>query len=503
MARITKNITSNVLAFVISVIIPILLTPFVIHRLGNQHYGLWILIGSVIGYYGLLDLGIGSSVVRYVSKYIAADDEQNLNGFVNTVLFMFILVSIAAIIVSGVLSLFLADFFDLSEADAALFSRLVLVLGMAFALSFPGGVFGGILQAIQRYDVNNVMEISCSIAKAGMTVYFLSRGGGLMALGLITLLFKCIDVPYKIFFALRLTPMLKIDLRLAQKSKLRDIFGYSIFAFIWRIADRFRFHMDSVVIGAFLSAGAITFYSIGARLMTYYLRLTGAFSSVTTPMFSSMEARDQSEKIRNLLTNGTRYLSLIAIFVGMSLILYGKPFIRLWIGEGYSSSYYVMLILIVPYMIALSQSMSLTAAYGIGKHKFLSVVTIGEGVLNLALSILLVRRYGIYGVALGTAIPMLIVKLFIQPVYICREVGIPITKYVAGLFRPFLVGAVYIAIAKVATSMFHIDSYIRLFFSISVSFVFFAGFAAVLCLNGNERRVCRQWLTYRLSERIS
>ncbi len=490
MPRITKNITSNVLAFVISAIIPILLTPFVIHRLGNSHYGLWILINSVIGYYGLLDLGIGSSVIRYVSKYVATDDEKNLNSFVNTVLFMFILVGVAAVIVSGVLSFFLADLFNLSKGDVALFSRLILVLGFAVALSFPARTFSGILRATQRYDVANTIDISCSIAKTGMVVYFLSRGGGLMALAVISLLVRFVNGAFSLLFALRKTPILKIDLRLAQKSQLKTIFGYSIFIFIWGIGDRLRFHMDSIVIGAFLSVGAITYYSIGAKLMAYYVEAISAFSSITTPIFSSMDARDQYEKIRSLLTNGTRYLSLIAIFVGASLILYGKPFIRLWIGEEYESSYYVMLILIVPYIMAGTQFMLLSAARGIGKHKVLSLVTIGEGVLNLSLSILLVKRYGIYGVALGTAIPMLIVKLFIQPVYICREVGIPITKYVAGLFCPFLAGVIYIAAAKVATSMFHIDSYIRLFAVGLVSFLFFAALASMFCLTGDERRFC-------------
>jgi O-antigen/teichoic acid export membrane protein len=392
--------------------------------------------------------------------------------------------------------------FNLSERDARLFSRLTLVLGLAFALSFPGGAFGGILQAMQRYDITNSLDILCSIINTGMTVFFLSRGGGLIALGLITLFIKSIDVPYKIFFILRSEPMLKIDLRLAQKSRLRQIFGYSFFVFISTIAERFRFEMDSTVIGAFLSTGAIAYYSIGAKLMKYYRGMIGSFSAVTTPIFSSMETRDQFESIRSLLMNGTRYLSTITIFVGASLILYGKPFIRLWIGKGYESSYYVMLILAIPQMIDLSQNMSISAVYGIGKHKFPSLVNMGEGALNLGLSIFLVRNYGIYGVALGTALPMLLVKLFIQPIYVCRKTGLSISEYALGLLRPFLIGALYIIIAQWATSMFRLDSYIRLFFVVSASFLFFMIFFIVFCLNGSERKACGQWITCRVGERI-
>ena len=162
-----------------------------------------------------------------------------------------------------------------------------------------------------------------------------------------------------------------------------------------------------------------------------------------------------------------------------------------------------MLILVIPYIIALSQSMSVMAAYGTGKHKFLSLVTIGEGVFNLCLSITLVRHYGIYGVAIGTAIPMFIVKVFIQPVYICRVVGLPVMEYAGKLLRSFLMGALYIAMAKGVTSMFHLDSYIRLFLSVSVSFLFFMTFAVIFCLNDNERTNGRQWIARRVSEKIS
>ena len=500
MARITRNITSNVLNFVVSAIIPLLLTPFVIHRLGDSHYGLWILINSVIGYYGLLDLGIASSVIRYVSKYVATDDAKNLNSFVNTVLTIFALVSIVIIIVSGVLSFCLADLFNISEEDSILFSRLVLVLGFAFALSFPARTFSSILRAIQRYDIANAIDISCSIAKAGAVVYFLSRGGGLLALALIALFINLINGMFSFFLALRKTPMLKLDLRLAQRNKLRTVFGYSIFMFIWGIGDRLRFHMDSLVIGKFLSAGAITHYIIGAKLMTYYLEAVAAFGTIAKPMFSSMEARGQSKKIQNLLINGTRLSSIISVFLGTCLILYGKPFISLWVGVEYESSYYVMLILIVPYIITMSQNMSILALQGMGRPKFLALVTMGEGGVNLVLSVLLIRRYGIYGVALGTAIPLLITMLFILPIYICRVSGLPVSVYISkGLLRQFIVGILYVVIARTVAMTFYPNSYSRLFLSVSVGFIFFVALAAVLCITRDEMRVWRGILTTRLS----
>jgi O-antigen/teichoic acid export membrane protein len=494
-AHVSKNIISNVLNFIISIVIPIFITPFLIHKLGDSHYGLWILINSVIGYYGILDLGITTSIVRYVSKYIATNDEKNLNSFVNTALLIFLLVGIVTIILSVVLSIFLTDVFDLSAEDAELFPRLLIVISISFALSFPSRTFNSILRGIQRYDIANVIDILCSIIQTFMVVYFLSQGSGLMSLGLITLLNKTINVLLSLLFAMRKTPMLRIDLKKAQKSMLKTIFGYSIFSFIWRIGDYLRFQTGYLIIGAFLPTRAITYYSIGTRLMSYYHEAILALCSISPPIFSSMDALDQTENIRRLLLSGTRYLSIISVYIGTSLILYGKPFITLWIGEGYESSYYIMLILALPYIMLTSQMMSVSAVYGIEKHKFLSFITLLEGVVNLGLSIVLVKHYGIYGVALGTAIPMLIINLFVQPVYVCRITGLPLLTYIKrGLLVQLLISVLYFIVVKIVISAIYPGSYIQLTCSVLLSFVFFAILAIVLCLNINERKMGWKWV---------
>jgi len=499
--RIVKNVISNFLKFVISALIPIFMTPFLIHRLGESHYGIWIIAGSVIGYYGLLDLGVASSVIRYVSKYSATGDKDNLNHFVNTVLFLFISLGIFSLIISFVLYLFAANIFNMSEKDTELFSKLILLFGINFAISFPARIFNNILQAIQRYDIANIIDISCFIAQTCMIIYFISRGGGLIALGMITLLMSLINGLFSFFMALRMEPMLKIDLRYAQKSKLRTVFGYSVFAFIWGVAEQFRFQTNYLVIGAFLSTSAVTYYSISARLLAYYQDMVSVFTTITKPMFSSVESQNRFDKIRDLFLKGTRYCSLLAIFIGISLILYGKPFIKIWLGDGYESSYYAMLILIAPYIINLSQGISITAVYGIEKHKFLSIVTLGEGLINLGIGLLLVKRYGIYGIAIGTAIPMLIAKLSIQPMYVCRVVGIKISEYITkGLLPQFLIGIIYFVIMRILIYVYYPISYFSLLLSALISFIIFAVLSVFIILNSKERNIILNWISVRIAK---
>jgi O-antigen/teichoic acid export membrane protein len=495
MTYIIKNVVSNLLNYAVSIFIPIFITPFLIHKLGDSHYGLWILINSVIGYYGLLDLGIASSINRYVAKYTAINDDKNLNSFVNTVLLLFVIICVISIIASLALSLFLANMFTLSESDTHLFSRLIVIVGVAFAISFPTGIFNVLIRAIQRYDIANAINIFCFVAQTFIVVYFLSRGGGLIAFGLIVLAVKIASGLLSLYFALRAVPILKIDLRLARRNKIKTIFEYSLFTFIWGISDRLKFDSASIIIGAFASTGSITYYSIGTRLMSSYSEAIDTICSVTKPVFSSMESLNQTKSIGELLIKGTRYSSIVSIFLGISLIIYGKPFIELWVGKGYESSYNVVLILVIPFILANLQSMSASVAYGIGKHRFFALISLLEGIITLCLNIILLQYYGIYGIAIGTAIPMSIKVLFIQPIYICRVVGVKLSTYISkGFALQILIGIIYGVVFHFANMVFYPSNFLILSLSASISFIFFGLLSVTVCLNTNERKALAKWI---------
>ncbi len=84
---IIRNLGSNWFALGINVLVCIFLSPYILHRLGDEAFGLWILIFSLTGYHGFFDLGIRSSIVRYIAKYSATDEREDLYRLVNTAMF--------------------------------------------------------------------------------------------------------------------------------------------------------------------------------------------------------------------------------------------------------------------------------------------------------------------------------------------------------------------------------------------------------------------------------
>src|SRR5438105_15469380 len=87
--EILKNVGSSWFALGVNVLVGIFISPYILHRLGDDAFGLWVLIFSVTGYYGLFDLGIRSSIVRYVAKYSTVNDDEQLNKLINTAMFAY------------------------------------------------------------------------------------------------------------------------------------------------------------------------------------------------------------------------------------------------------------------------------------------------------------------------------------------------------------------------------------------------------------------------------
>src|SRR5215475_274001 len=139
--EIIKNVGSSWFALGVNVAVGIFLSPFILHRLGDDAFGLWILIFSVTGYYGLFDLGIRSSIVRYVAKYSATNELDELNRLVNTALFSYSLIGLTAMALTLVATYYVGSIFRVPADFLATARCLLLMVGVSVSSGFPIGVF--------------------------------------------------------------------------------------------------------------------------------------------------------------------------------------------------------------------------------------------------------------------------------------------------------------------------------------------------------------------------
>ena len=428
-SQILKNVGSSWFALGVNVVVGIFLSPYILHHLGDTAFGLWILIFSATGYYGLFDLGIRSSIVRYVAKYSATDEQGELNRLANTALFSYSGIGLLTMAITLIASQYVDVIFRIPAEFAGTARWLLLMVGASVSLGFPLGMFGGILEGLQRFYLLNLTSTSSSLLRALLIVLALRHGRGLLTVAFITVSLPLLTSLINAAAAFRLV-RLRLGAKYLSRSSLRRIASYSGTTFLIIIAQRLRFKTDAVVIGAFVSAAAITYFTIGSRLVEYASEMVNSLAQIFVPMSTQSHAKGDLEGLRKILIVGNRACAYIVFPITAVLTILGKSVIEAWVGPKYvATSYPVLLVLLYPMTLMLAQSASGRTLWGMAKHRTLAWVVLAEGVSNLVLSVILVRPYGIMGDAVGTAIPLVCSQILFLPGHLCRLLRIKIWTY--------------------------------------------------------------------------
>lgn len=472
-AKIIRNIFSNWTGFAVSLLVTFFISPFVVHSLGNSNYGIWVLVGSLTGYMGLLDLGLKPAIVKYTAQYRTLKNDEKINGVINSCLAIYTVIGGIVILLGAVMAYFAPSIFKVPPESYEELRLVIIIVGVNVALGFPFGVFAATLNGFQRFDINNIISIIVMIIRTALIYIFLSAGGGLTALAYIMTIAALVEYLSKWYACGKIFPALKISFRQADKKTLKTLAKFSIYVLIIGIASRISFQSAAIVIGAFISTQAITFFAIGANLVQYWTQLVYTVSTTTTPVASSLEAQKDFDKLRKLILIGTRYSLLMILPVGYVFIILGEKFINLWMGPEYGpKSYDVLLILTWSHFGYLSQFISGSVFYGLGKVKLLAYMNLAMAAVNVALSVALAGPYGIIGVAWGTAIPLTLFGMFFLPIYACRVLKISLLEYIKTSYVPAIIASLPFLVALWVIGTFVvIESLVVMGVSLTAAFV--------------------------------
>jgi O-antigen/teichoic acid export membrane protein len=453
---IVRNIFSNWAGYVVTAMIGFLLSPFIVHKLGTTGYGIWTLVLSLTGYFGLLDLGIRSSVGRFLAHHLALKDDQQANRTLSTAFGILAIGGTLALLATIVMAEFFFPSFHVGPQFESSAKIALFITGINMSCVLPLGVFSSLLVALERYDILSGVTIIGELIRAVLIVTVLKLGYGLVAIAMIALFINVAEYSAMMYCARRLHPAVQLSAKLIDRKTFRELLGFGIYRFIWMVASQLIFYSDSLVIGMFLGAGAITYYAIAGSLINYGRTVVMLVTDTFYPAATRMAAKQDMAGLRELLIMGTRISLLVSLPLCLGYILLGKQFITLWMGKEYSVSWIYLVILTIPQIIGMSQYVSALVLAGMARHKVLAYLVLAEGLLNLILSIILVRRIGLVGVAWGTVIPDVICTMII-PWYTLGIVELKMREYLArGFVRPVIavlpaVGLGYVFFVMVQT----------------------------------------------------
>jgi len=483
-----KSVFSNWFGLVFNGLVSFLLTPLLIHHLGTLYYGMWILAASLLDYYGLLDIGMRTALFRFVARANGASERKALNTTINTALAITAGIGLFLVVLIPALTLLLPGFFDVPAAEIPNFRWLLILVGLSLAITFPARVLGTYLSGLQRFDLYNLSGIATTLLRACMLIVVLFRGHGVVAVAAVTLVSSVFSFLLNWKFLYRADRDVSFDWSHVSWTRAVELIRYGFYAFLNTAGEYLRSYTDAIVIARMLGVALVAPFSIATRMMEYF---KSVFSGIGSPMMgvmSEIDGKSQDEEQRRFFLRSTRLLSLASVLFAVVLILDGKAFIHLWVGDAFISTYPLIVVLTAGYALGLGQYPSQLVVFARAQHRPLALLTLAEGIANLVLSIYWARRYGLMGVALGTAVPMIAAKL-IQPWYALHVLKISGSDYLTkAIGRPLIVLGLFAAFGRLIPAAHGEDGLISFFTSVAGQTALFAILTYAVGLNSEDRR---------------
>lgn len=471
------------------IVVALAYTPVMVRMLGQNEYGLYEMVRSIIAALGMLSLGFTGAYLRFFTRFAMARNKKGmatLNG-----MFMAVFLAIAAItlLLGGVLVGYTPTLLNATTSEQEIHTAKILmaILSANMAISFPLSVFNCNLVANEQFIFHRGLALFSAVCNPLLSLPLLFMGYGSIGLAGVSLFLNTVLLGLSWYYCIKYNAM-SFSLSKFDWMLLKEVCIFSFWMFLNFITDQINWNAGRFILGKMVGTSAVAVFAIGALFNQLYLTLSVSISSVYVPMVNRIvEENNDNQTLTDIFIKiGRSQLFLLVFFIG-GFALLGKFFIHLWVGDAYSQAYLVALLLIVPVTIPLIQNLGIDIMKAKNMHQFRSIVYVVGSMLNIIISIVLARQYHEVGVACGTAIALIVCNGFVINWYYQKHVGLDIVRFwknilplLATLLVPpllCLIGCIYIPVTSLTTFFFWGILYTA----------FYASLLYFICLNVDEK----------------
>jgi O-antigen/teichoic acid export membrane protein len=426
--QIKGGVVIGYLSVAFNIIAGLIYTPWMVRQIGQADYGLLALAVSFISFVAL-DFGLGSAVTRFLCQYKARGDKEGAKKLLGLVYKLFLAISILVFMVLLITFIFIDNIYvKLTPEEIEKFKIVFAVAGIFSVFSVFFKPLDGILEANERFIFSKNMHLLHKVSVVLLMVFALLLGYGIYALVIVHAFVGIIIIGIKLFYIKKSTDA-EIDFSGADRTLLKEIFQFSFWMAVVMVIGRLIINITPSLLGIFAGSAQIAVFAIGMAIEGYTHSLAGAFGNMFLPKVTRMTVADKDMSgITNLMIKVGRIELLILSLIVIGFSSMGYEFMQLWMGKDFTNSYYVVLLLIIPLMISLTQNIGVKAIIALNKVKYSAMEAFTNAVICIAISVVLSRRYGAVGAAAGIfvgRIAGIIIKNFVYQ----NLIGINITRF--------------------------------------------------------------------------
>lgn len=424
------------IAIGINILTGLLYTPWMIHSIGRENFGLYTLVMSVISFF-VFDFGLSSAVTRFIAKYLADGRQDKADNCMGLVYRLYIIIDILMMLVLMGVYFFIPQLYkELTIEEIESFKIVYAIAAIYSVISFPFIPVNGVLTAHEKF----VQIKLCDIAHKLIIVLTMSGclllGGGLYSLVFVNAIAGLIMIVLKIFCIKKFTYQ-GVNWRYFEKREFKEIVGFSGWVTIMSIAQRFIFNIAPSILGALSGSTSIAILGIATTLEGYTYTFANAINGMFLPKVSRIVSDENGDVLPLMVKIGRIQIYITALII-LGVICLGEHFIQLWVGVGFEESYLCTLFVIIPCLLQLPQEIGNQTIFAKNKVKNLAIVYILMALVNIVLAISLASTLGALGICMSIFVAYM-VRIIGMDVIFYKDLHIDVIAFFKNTFVELLI----------------------------------------------------------------
>lgn len=469
-------------------------TPVMIRLLGQSEFGLYSLIGSLVAYLSVLDMGLGNTIVRYVSKNRAVGDKKSESELNGLFLAVYSVIGLITLAIGSILYFNVDNMFGATLSSDQIERAKIMMILLVFnvAISFPLSVFASLMQAYERFIFLRVFNIISVLLKPMIALPFLFMGYGAVTLVVTATIVNIACLFTNVYYCFK---YLDIHFRKGhfEKAFLYEISGYAFFIFLSAVMDRIYYGTGQFILGMVSGTLQVAIYAIAMQFLNMYIQFSCAISGVLLPKVTMMVSNGTSKKdLTGLMIKIGRLQYIVMSYILVMFFLVGKEFIYLWAGVNYISAYLMILIIMISLFTPLIQNAGIAILQAMNLNRYRMTVYTICAVINIFTSFALAKIYGGLGCAISTSVAIFISTGLIMNRYYHKRIGIDIPLFWKNITH--MMPSAFILIILVELFQMNVSleySWLLFVAKVVVYSLIYMILMYFIAMNGYEKNLCR------------
>lgn len=406
--HLLRNVVANYLGPLLNGAVNLVLVTLLVRHLGMLSYGVFVLVTTLLTTIALVDLGLGTAVVKHIAEFRARGDWRGVEQTTRSYLGFATLLGAGVALFFALAARPISIFFQVPATRLEAATIVLRFAGLAFLFLFPQTALNYILQGRQRYDLTNVLTVVVSLARGVLLGGTVLAGGGLVALAAALAGIHFLALGIAVVLYRRAMPEVPLRVGWPERGVLGRLLGFGWATFLADTTTVWIRNLDALLVSRLISVADVSPYAVAAKVPLALTSWVWAGPGATLPWFAELDARDEREKMQRTFLIGMRLLLLVVLPLASLLVALAGPLLAVWVGNAFVPHAILLQIFAVVFLGDSMRGLAVAALYGTGRPRRVFLLCALQFIATLVLIFYCAPLLGLIGVALAVAVPSLL-----------------------------------------------------------------------------------------------